>query len=174
MAFEPAWRASNWGHPDAMLLLVFQIGRDRYALEARQAVEVVPFLALKRIPQAPRGIAGIFNYRGRPVPAIDLSELTLGRSSSERLSTRIIVLRFEHPEEPAHVRLLGLIAERTTGLMRYDEREFVDSGVGAGGTPYLGPVLVDDKGVIQLLRTQHLLTEGVRDLLFGAPARVQP
>ena len=58
-----------------MLFLLFQIGKDRYALEASRVVEVVPLLALKELPQAPKGVAGLFNYRGALVPAVDLSEL---------------------------------------------------------------------------------------------------
>ena len=55
-----------------MLILLFQLGKDRYALEASRVVEVVPLLALKHLPQSPPGIAGVFNYRGRPVPASDI------------------------------------------------------------------------------------------------------
>jgi len=50
-----------------MLFLLFQLGQDRYALEASRVIEVLPLVSLKRIPQAPRGVAGLFNYRGRPV-----------------------------------------------------------------------------------------------------------
>src|SRR5215471_14522815 len=79
-----------------MLFLLFQLGNDRYALEARRVVEAVPLLELTRLPQAPKGVAGIFNYRGHPVPAIDLCELTLGVAASERFSTRIIIVH--HPD----------------------------------------------------------------------------
>jgi len=155
-----------------MLFLLFQIGNDRYALEARRAVEVIPLLGLKTIPQAPRGVAGIFNYRGQPVPALDLCELTFGHPARERLSTRIIVVNVddegcvasdEKSRRPS--RLLGIIAEHATEMIRRDERDFVDSGVKVSAAPYLGPVLMDHKGVIQLLHAQHLLGEGVRELL---------
>ena len=88
-----------------------------------------------------------------------------------------------------HTRLLGLIVERATGMMRHDPRDLVDSAggksrtgvAGSGGTippaktrkpaaaPFLGPVLIDDRGVIQLLHAQKLLPDNVRDLVF-APA----
>ena len=148
-----------------MLYLLFQIGADRYALEARQTLEVMPFVALKQIPRAPRGVAGIFNYRGQPVPAVDLSELTFGRPSRELLSTRLIVVRFDDPT--GRPQLLGLIAEHATGIMRRAESDFVATGVKVGGTPYLGPVLMDSQGVIQLLHAQHLLTESMRELLLA-------
>jgi chemotaxis-related protein WspB len=152
-----------------MLFLLFQLGADRYALEATRVVEVVPLLELKSLPQAPRGIAGIFNYRGQPVPAIDLSELTLGRPAHERLSTRIIIVRYASPSGNEH--LLGLIAEHATGMLRKDANSFVDAGVHVGGAPYLGPVLMDSKGVVQWIHEQNLLPAPVRDLLFsGMPA----
>lgn len=151
-----------------MLFLLFQLGHDRYALEARRAVEVIPFLALKQIPHAPRGVAGIFNYRGRPVPALDLCELTFGRPARERLSTRIIVVQF--PDARGQAQYLGLIAEHATGMMRREPNEFIRTGVTVGEAPYLGPVVMDDHGVIQLLHAEHLLTETVRHLLSAEAA----
>lgn len=149
-----------------MLFLLFQIGHDRYALEARRAVEVIPFLALKRIPRAPCGVAGIFNYRGQPVPAVDLCELTFGRPARELLSTRIIVVNFSGADGQSQ--WLGLIAEQATGLLRREAHDFVNAGLQVGDAPYLGPVAMDDHGVIQLLHAEHLLTEHARSLLAAA------
>ncbi|TAK97387.1 MAG: chemotaxis protein CheW [Verrucomicrobia bacterium] len=137
-----------------MLFLLFQIGNDRYALEAQQAVEVLPLVELKRVPQAPRGVAGLFNYRGRPVPAIDLSELTASRPARELLSTRIILV--PHTDEAGRVQLIGLIAERATELLRRDQKELVPPAPPTSG--YLGPVLMDEKGLVQLIQPQRLLT----------------
>src|SRR2546425_7935421 len=118
-----------------MLFLLFQLGKDRYALAASRVVEVVPLVALKQLPQAPKGVAGIFNYRGRPVPAIDLCALTFGRPAAERLSTRIIIVNYCDERGARH--LLGLIAERATEMLRRESHEFVDSGVNLEGAPYL-------------------------------------
>jgi chemotaxis-related protein WspB len=163
-----------------MLFLLFQIGNDRYALEASHAVEVIPFLALKKIPHAPRGVAGIFNYRGEPVAALDLCELTLGRPARERLSTRIIVVECDESRVTGgqratltsplirHSPHVGLIAENATEMMHCEERDFMDSGVKVGDAPYLGPVIMDDKGVIQLLYASRLaeLAKGVGERKF--------
>ncbi len=148
-----------------MLFLLFQLGEGRYALEASRVVEVVPLLALERLPQAPKGLAGIFNYRGRPVPAVDLCELTVGHPARERLSTRIIIVNYHDEHGVDH--LLGLVAERATEMLRKDAGEFVDAGVRIGAVPYLGPVLLDAKGAIQLINEQRLLSAPVRQLLFS-------
>jgi chemotaxis-related protein WspB len=151
-----------------MLFLLFQLGNERYAIEAGRVIEVAPLLALKRLPMAPKGVAGIFNYRGRPVPAVDLSELALGKPSSERLSTRIIIVNFEFSDGAKH--LLGLIAEQATEMLRKDPREFVEPGLKIEAAPYLGPVYIDAQGAIQWIDTQRLLSEPVRNLLFSSPA----
>ena len=148
-----------------MLYLLFQLGNDRYALEASRVVEVVPLLALKPLPQAPQGVAGIFNYRGRPVPAVDLSALTLGQPAGERLSTRIIIVNYSAAGGANH--LLGLIAEHATGLLRKDAEAFVDPGVKIPAAPYLGPILMDATGAIQLVCEQKLLPESASELLFS-------
>jgi chemotaxis-related protein WspB len=104
------------------------------------------------------------------MPAVDLCALTFGRPARERFSTRIIVVNLAHPAGPP--RRFGLIVEHATGLMRREVRDFVASGVQPGHAPYLGPVVMDDQGVIQLLHTEHLLPETVRELLFSeTPSR---
>jgi chemotaxis-related protein WspB len=148
-----------------MLFLLFQVGSDRYALEARRVVEVVPLLCLQRLPQAPPGVAGIFNYRGQPVPAIDLSQLTLGKAAEECLSTRIIIVNY--PDRDGRSHLLGLIAEHATETFRAEASEFVHHGIKVGA-PYLGPVFVGPNGPVQWVREQRLLSEPVRDSLFTA------
>jgi chemotaxis-related protein WspB len=147
-----------------MLFLLFQLGNDRYALQASRVLEVMPLVELRKIPDAPKGVAGIFNYHGRPVPAVDLSELTLGQPSDPRLSTRIIVINY--PDERGALHPLGLVAEHATELIQRDQRLFQEPGHKLGGAPYLGPVLMDKRGVIQWVHEQRLLPERARDLLF--------
>ena len=146
-----------------MLFLLFQLGNDRYAIEASRVVEVVPLLHLKQLPQAPRGIAGIFNYRGSPVPTLDLCEVATGRPARERLSTRIIIIRYRPETGPEH--FLGIIAENATETLRKNPAEFVDTGLRIGAAPYLGPVYMDPNGAIQWIKEQYLFSENFRELL---------
>jgi chemotaxis-related protein WspB len=150
-----------------MLFLLFKMGNDRYALEAGRVVEVLPLLALKQLPQSPHGFAGLFNYHGRPVPALDLCQLTVGQPAAERLSTRIILINC--PDGRGGQRLLGLIAEHATEMLRRNPRDFVDPGFKSKDAPYLGPVLLDPKGAIQWIHEQNLLSEHVRNVLFAEP-----
>lgn len=150
-----------------MLFLLFQLGNDHYALDAGQVAEVLPLVSLKQIPLAPPAVAGVFDFRGEPVPVVDLSQLALGRPAHRRLSTRIILAHYSDAHgEP---RLLGLIAEKVTETMRRDPSDFVTTGVDLDAAPYLGPVATDARGLIQRVDVDQLLTPPVRELLFSQP-----
>lgn len=148
-----------------MLFLLFQLGADRYALDAGRVVEVLPLLELKKIPNAPRGVAGMFSYRGEPVTAVDLSQLLLGTPARDRLTTRIILLR--SADAAGHDRRVGLIAEKVTQTLRRDRSEFTETGLKLGSMPYLGPVLLDERGVVQWVQEEKLLPNDVRDAVFA-------
>lgn len=150
-----------------MLFLLIQLGEDRYALETGQIEEIMPLVHIKHIPQTPPWVAGIFNHHGNPVPAIDLSQLALGKPAPQRLSTRIIVVRY--PDPASDERLLGLIAEHAVEIMRREPRDFSDAGVSSGNAPYLGPVTSDARGLIQWIEVASLLPASVRDILFSRP-----
>jgi len=147
-----------------MLFLTFQLGSDRYAVEAAQVVEVLPLVTVKRTPRAPAGVAGILNYHGRPVPLIDLVELALGKPSRKWMSTRIILV--DYIGESGKVHLLGLLAEQVTETMRCAEGDFAVSGVAMTDAPYLGSVATNAAGIVQRIKVKNLVPENVRSQLF--------
>lgn len=147
-----------------MLFLQFQLGKDRYVLEATQVVEVLPLVQVKALPNAPRGVAGLFDYRGSPVPIIDLNAMALGSSAAHRLSTRIILVNY--PDDHDVQRLLGLIAEQVTATLRCESSDFVPNDITVAGMPYLGPVLRDEHGIIQRVELAQLLSPAVKECLF--------
>lgn len=147
-----------------MLFLVFQLGPDRFALDTGTVAEVLPLVAITQIPQAPAGVAGMFNYHGAPVPVIDLSQLTMGRPAERRLNTRIVLVHY--PDPNGTTRLLGLIAEKASETARREPADFVASGITNDRTPYLGPVASDARGLMQWIDVGTLLPASVRDVLF--------
>lgn len=146
-----------------MLLLLFYIGNDRYALDARQVAEVLPIVALKQIPATPPWVAGVFSYRGAPLPVIDLKALATGQPAQRRLGTRIMLVHY--PAAGANG-LLGVVVERATETVRREASEFRPYGVDNPGARYLGRVADDPRGLIQWINIADLLPEPVRMLLF--------
>jgi chemotaxis-related protein WspB len=165
-----------------MLFLIFELGHDRYALPAAQITEVLPVVRIKRVPHAPSGVIGVFDYHGAPVPVIDLCELTLGRPAARRLSTRLIVVSYPDRQGTAaaspsgqsqsgklqsdQTHLLGLIAECATDTMIRDPSDFVASGITTSHAPYLGHVTTSSHGVVQRIDVETLLPDAVRESLF--------
>ena len=151
-----------------MLFLMFRLGKDRYAIEATQVVEVLPILAAKQIPHAPLSVRGVFDFRGQPVPLIDMTQLALGHNVRENLSTRIVLVN--HPDGRGGERLIGLLAEHVTETLRKDAAEFRESGVDNPQARWLGPVASHEGGLVQWLQVEQLLTPALRELLFPAEA----
>jgi len=147
-----------------MLFLLFQLGSDWYALDAAQVREVLPLVEIKQVPQAAPGIAGLINYRGQPVPVVDLPAMALGRVAQQRISTRIVIV--DYPDAAGRPRALGLVAEKATEALHKSAGDFVASGLRQDGTPWLGPVCSDVRGMIQWVQAAHLLSPAVRDALF--------
>ena len=151
-----------------MLLLVFRLDDDRFALDAGRIVKVLPLVGIKKVLGAPAGIRGRFNYHGRLVPAVDLSELLLGRSAEQRLSTRVVLVNIAGGADPI---LLGLIVENATEMRRCAPADMIPPGVVSGERPWLGRLIDDGRGFIQLIQLDNLIADDVRRSLV-APAEV--
>lgn len=146
-----------------MLFLLFHLGADRYAIEARRVIEVLPLVEMKGLPRAPVGIAGVINYRGAPVPVLDLAEWSLQRPAAERLSTRLLIV----PLGAGGDRLVALRAEKATETKRMQEEDFVSPGVSVTEARYLGRVAKDTDGrLVQWVEVEKLLPADVREALF--------
>jgi chemotaxis-related protein WspB len=149
-----------------MLFLIFHLDQDRYALDAAEVVEVLPFGPLKALPNTPAWVAGVFSYHGQPVPVIDLSSLALGRPAARRLSTRMVLVRYPLADAQNGSRLLAIVVEQATRTMRRDPADFTASGVATPQARYLGPVASDPAGLVQWIRVQGLLPDHVKAMLF--------
>ena len=147
-----------------MLFLLFCLDRDRYMLDAREIAEVLPFIDIMQIPQAPPAVAGIFRYRGTFVPAIDMSQVMLGRPARVRLHTRLIVARYTDDRGAVH--LLGLIAEKVTETLQREICDITASGI---SVPHVAGVTTDRRGLVQKIAVNELLPASVRNLLFHQP-----
>ncbi|WP_442963982.1 chemotaxis protein CheW [Pseudomonas sp. MM211] len=162
-----AGRSSPGRRSPGQLFLLFSMGTDRYALDVREVVEVMPLRSFKQIPAAPDWVAGLFAYRGKPVPVLDLSFQALGQPATVRTSTRLVIVNYQ-PQASQPARMLGLILEQASDTLRSPAEAFVDSGVSLPNARYLGPVLKAEHGLVQWVRVADLLDEPVRELLFAA------
>ncbi len=147
-----------------MLFLLLSIDSRRYALESQQVVEVLPLVVLETLPHTPEYIAGVFNYRGRIVPVIDLCQLMRSKPCYEHLSTRIILIKYNNSEgdnssESATSHVFGLMAERVVETLRKSDTELIDPNIQIDAAPYLSKMIVDDQDMIQCIDLDCLLSK---------------
>lgn len=147
-----------------MLLLSFQLAGQRYALDTQDIVEVLPLVRWRPLPEAPPGVAGVFNYHGGLVPLLDLSLLIAGQPASHALDTRIAVVTYKSAAGP---RELGLLLERATTLVRREAADFQRQPL-QGDTAYLGGLTVEDAGTIQQVELRQLVPEDLWQKLAAA------
>lgn len=153
-----------------MLFILFQLGADHYALPAGAVAEVLPLVSVKELPGAPRGVAGLMNYRGKPVPVVDLGLLATGQPAARRVSTRLLMVRVGL--RGATERLLALLVERATETLVKAPEEFQPAGVRGERSRFTGPVTPDARGLIQRVDVAALLDDELQAALFASEPEV--
>lgn len=139
-----------------MLMLLFHVGDNLYALDSSQVVEVIAMVALKKIYHVPEYVAGFFNYHGTIVPVVDLCNLIGGITCRHRFSTRIAMVNYTAKD--GRQKRLGLMAERVTETLQRPDIDLKNAAI-ASDVPYLGQMFMDELGMIQLIYWEHLITE---------------
>lgn len=147
------------------LYLQFRIAAQRFALDVREVIEVLPRRPLKPIAQAPAWVVGVLAHRGALVPVIDVSALSFGAPAVSRGSTRLVLVHYRGDPQRPELQL-GLILEQATETLRCRPDEFQPYGLDNAEAPYLGPVRQDAQGLVQRIRVDDLLTAAVRQLLY--------
>lgn len=93
----------------SLAVLEFQLGGERYAVDTRYVIEVLPLQMLTALPCTPPFIAGLVNVRGRIVTVLDLKKFFGLPESGLTDLPRVI-----HVE--GHGVDLGLLADMDVGV----------------------------------------------------------
>ncbi len=97
-----------------MLVLLFAIHDDAFALPAARVEAVLPLLRIAKVPGAPRELAGVAKLHGRPLPVVDLGVVAGGPPIPALYGSRILLVRL--PDSSGEKRRIGMLAERVTDL----------------------------------------------------------
>lgn len=141
-----------------MLFLHVELGDDTYIIDTDKIIEVIPHAELRNEPHLPQYFSGLMNYRSNSIPVIDMSYLLFKRYCESKLSTRIIVTRYEYGGQAT---VVGLLCEGVTETVKYNDSEFTDAGVHNPTAPYLGSVIMTKTEMIQEILINDLLSSEV-------------
>lgn len=157
-----------------MLFLVFELDGERYALDAREIVRVLPLQPVRAFAGTPPYIAGVIDHDGAPVPVVDLAMLALGRPSRALMSTRLVLVNDgasggASADIDTPPRCLALLLESATRTQTLAADAFAEGGIATPEARWLGPVASDAHGFVQWVKVDQLLDARVRALLFPDP-----
>jgi chemotaxis signal transduction protein len=149
-----------------MLTLTFQISQERVALDVRRIGEVVPRVPLQRSADSPLWLAGTFVYRQSVVPVIDMHRLTGAGDCPTQLSSRIIVVPWQHSDLPSS--WLGLLASHVSEICEIQAPPHAPLSRSRPAEPDLGPAIIDRGEIVRVLDLDRLIPDAVRQRLAGA------
>ena len=147
-----------------MLLLLFEIAEDRYALDVNQIIEIVPLVKLRTIPATADYVAGLMNYRGKGTPVIDLNQLVASIPYENAFSTRIIIVNY--PLAGSDEKPLALIAGNVTETVRTRLTKPPPAGVLMDKSLYGGEIMPETNDMIQWFDMKKMLPAREITLLF--------
>ena len=91
-------------------LVVFQIGEHEFAVSVAVVGQVLRAVEIEPVPEAPRGVRGVINLRGKIVPVFDLWE-RFGQPAREvRLGDHLIIAH-------THWRTVALLVDAVVGVV---------------------------------------------------------
>ncbi len=95
--------------------VVFQLGREHYALEVGRVREVLDVSPLTRVPGAGRALVGLYNLRGHVVPVWDLRVPFRLVDPEGREPAPCVLMVEPDLEHPA--RVAGLLVDRVSDVL---------------------------------------------------------
>jgi purine-binding chemotaxis protein CheW len=143
-------------------LVIFQLGREEFAVDVAQVREIIRMQDITRMPKAPSFVEGIINLRGQIIAVLDLAQRMSLESAERGSETRIIVV------EAGDVKV-GMIVDSVSEVMRINENEVEPSPALAADVEaaYLKGVVKRDNRLIILLDLARVLgAEEIMDLNF--------
>ena len=142
-----------------MLLLTMIIDDATYGLDAQRVIEVIPLVQLRQVPRVDPCIRGIFNYRGTPVPVVDLCTFFNKQPCRKNLGSRIILIQIQMSDS-SH-KIVGLLAEHVTEVIKCHSKDFTSNGINASNAQFLHSIYQHDSGMIQIINAEKVIPDSI-------------
>ncbi len=146
-------------HSDRMMVIVFPIGGEEFALPIDMVNEVVKTPPIAPIPQTKPFVKGVANVRGNVYTMIDLTaKLGMTKEESEDDESYCMVIKSEDYQ-------VAVIVDRVPDTMAVFEREIEESGgvmvQSSQADAYIKQIIKREERMIMLLDIIDLIEEPV-------------
>ena len=91
-------------------LIIFSIKNIEYAINIKNINEIIKYIPLSPLPNAPRFMKEVINLRGKVIPIVDLRQRFLSSNSENTKKTRIMIAHIQDRE-------IGLIADSVSDVI---------------------------------------------------------
>lgn len=99
--------------PDKFKYIGFIIGNHEYGIPVETLHEIISYREITPLPQAPDGIVGIIDWRGRMINVIDINRILGATENAAPPRPRILITKLP--------KINAIVVEATTILMEIDE-----------------------------------------------------
>ena len=148
-----------------MQAVIFHVGSERFAIDTRSIVEVIPGISARPVPAAHDALVGVIDYRGAVVPVLDLCRLFGRGDCPVRMSNRILMCELAaeaDTSENAQGERLGILAEDVTRVVVLDpDAPGTHPGPETPGVGGLGRILREGGELLQLVEVGELIPRDV-------------
>lgn len=134
-----------------MLVVVFELNREKFAIEVIYSKEILIYRKITPIPTSPKHIAGIINIRETVVPVVSLNMMIFNKADQYTEDTRIIVLEVKG-------QLVGVLVDNMLQVKNFDTVNFEDISKYsfAIDRKYIGGIIKDGTDIITLIKPEIL------------------
>lgn len=134
-----------------MSLLVFSLSGQPCGLPLSCIERVVRVVEIAPLPKAPEIVMGLINFRGLPVPVLDIRKLFGMPEGEITLDTQIIIARTKK-------RPVALLVDYATGVAAYGAEDATASEQIFPDIGYLGGVAKLKDGIVYIYDLDRFLT----------------
>jgi len=104
--------------------LTFKLGREEYGIEILKVREIIGYMSITAVPQAPEYIKGVINLRGQVIPVLDLRSRFGMESADVTEQTCIIVAEVSQQGRQFNA---GLIVDQVQEVLDIDGDHIEDA-----------------------------------------------
>lgn len=96
--------------------VVFKLGKEEYGIDIMNVREIGPYQESVQVPNTPRFIEGIINFRGKVIPVINLKRRFELEDTGNTSDTRIIIININD-------RQVGFVVDEASQTVRLDDSD---------------------------------------------------